>query len=143
MKGCYLLDTCVLSELTKLAPSPLVIDWIERYADSSCYISALTIGELTRGIRLLPSTAKREKLEAWLQNDLLLRFKDKIIAIDEAVAIHWGVLVAESGMKGHILPTIDSLLAATALTHALTIVTRNSKDFHHHGLKILNPWSLL
>lgn len=136
----YLLDTCVLSELVKTEPAPSVISWIAEQAESSFYLSALTIGELIRGIHHLPKTGKRTKLEGWMQNELLLRFKGRIIAIDEMIAMRWGVLVAEAGVSGRVLPTIDSLLAATAYECGLTLVTRNVKDFQDLPIKILNPW---
>lgn len=104
-------------------------------AETSCHVSVLTIGELTRGIYRLPVTAKRAKLERWMQTEFLQRFKNRMIPIDEAVAMRWGVLVAEA-----VLPTIDSLLAATAQEHRLTLVTRNTKDFLDIGVKMLNPW---
>lgn len=138
----YLFDTCILSELTKQAPAPSVIAWIKDQIEASCYVSALTIGELIRGIHRLPSNTKRAKLEAWLQNELLLRFRGRIIAIDEAVAMRWGTLVAEASMRGRVLPTIDSLLAATAQEYSLTLVTRNMKDFHDLDIKLLNPWAV-
>jgi predicted nucleic acid-binding protein len=117
-----------------------VVTWIADQVETSCYISALTIGELTRGIHRLPVSAKRKKLEDWMQTDLLLRFKGRIISIDEAVASRWGILVAETNARGRVLPTIDSLLAATAQEYSLTLVTRNMKDFHDLNLKMLNPW---
>jgi toxin FitB len=136
----YLLDTCVLSELTRQSPSPSVIRWISKQPETSCYISALTIGEFMRGIHRLPDSTKRSKLKNWMQNDLLIRFKNRIIAIDEAIATRWGILIAETSARGRILPTIDSLLAATAQQHELTLVTRNTKDFYDIGVKLLNPW---
>lgn len=136
----YLLDTCVLSELTRPQPNPSVIAWIRMHAETSCYLSVLTIGELVGGIRRLPVAAKRVKLEGWLQSELLLRFKDRILVIDEAVATRWGSLIADTCARGRVLPTIDSLLAAIAQEHGLTIITRNIKDFVDVGVKVLNPW---
>lgn len=136
----YLLDTCLLSELTKPAPAPSVVAWLKRQTESSCYISVLTLGELMRGIHRLPTTAKRTKLEEWMQTELLLRFKGRIITINEAISMRWGILVAKMGAQGRVLPSIDSLLAATAQEHGLTIVTRNTKDFQDIGIEIFNPW---
>lgn len=137
----YLLDTCVLSELTKPAPAVEVIAWIEGHSESSYYISSLTVGELMRGIKLLSLISKREKLEKWIQNLLLNRFKDRIIPINEAIAIRWGALTAKREQKGRTLPAIDSLLAATAQEHSLILVTRNIKDFKDLDVQLLNPWS--
>jgi toxin FitB len=91
----------------------------------------------------LPVASKRAKLEHWLHNELLFRFKDRIIVIDEAVSIRWGALVAETTAYGRVLPTIDSLLAATALEHSLTLVTSNTKDFNNINVLLLNPWDTI
>jgi predicted nucleic acid-binding protein len=136
----FLLDTCLVSELTKPSPDPYVVSWIRRNSEISCYISVLTLGKITNGIRRLPESAKRTKLETWMNNELRPRFKDRIILVNELVAIRWGILIAEMRNKGKVLSTIDSLLAATAQEYKLTIVTRNVKDFQNIDVKVLNPW---
>lgn len=136
----YLLDTCVLSEFTKISPNDCVVEWLQAQVESSCYLSVLTLGELILGIQRLPLFKKREKLEKWLKHNLLERFQGRIIPINEAVATRWGIIMAQASAKGTILPTIDSLLAATAQEYKLILVTRNIKDFQSVEIPLHNPW---
>lgn len=133
----YLLDTCVLSELMNKYPDEKVINWLNDTPNNSLYISALTIGEIRKGISLLKDHKKSERLIRWLEKDLMNWFNQRIISIDILVANRWGRLVAQAKRK---LPAIDSLLVATALSHNLRIVTRNTKDFQHPSLETVNPW---
>lgn len=100
------------------------------------FLSVLTIGEIRKGISSLPSGNKRALLESWLGNDLLMRFTNRILSIDFEIAERWGLLSAQS--KG--MPVVDGLLAATALHHNLTFVTRNTSDVKLAGLGVFNPW---
>ncbi len=137
----YLLDTCVLSELVKAHPAKGVVHWMEARDEHTLYLSALTIGELEKGIRKLAEGKKKELLEMWLQNDLLNRFNGRILPIDEGVARVWGTLQADAEKKGRPLPVLDGLIAATAKTHRFTVVTRNHVDMEAAGVLVLNPWS--
>ena len=140
MKG-FLLDTNVLSEFNRRRdPDPRVKRWLETTPNESLYASVLTLGEIRMGIELLPPSKKRTGLEKWFQNDLQDWFEGRILPIDEGVANRWGVLSAQAQSKGRPLPTIDSLLAATALQHSLTVVSRNVNDFLVAGLEVINPW---
>ena len=132
----FLLDTNVVSELVKPRPEPRVIGWIQATEESLLFLSVLTIGEIRKGISSLPSGNKRALLESWLGNDLVIRFTDRILSIDFEIAERWGLLSAQS--KG--LPVVDGLLAATALHHNLTFVTRNTSDVRLAGLSVFNPW---
>jgi len=133
----YLIDTCVLSELRKRRPHPGVIAWIESRPATSLYISVLTLGEIRKGIERLADGERKFSLLDWLETELPRFFVGRIVPIDFEVADRWGRLVAKAGRS---LPTIDSLLAATALVHDLVLVTRNVKDFSYAALKIVNPW---
>lgn len=133
----YLLDTCVLSELMHKHPDKNVIKWLNETPNDLLYISALTIGEIRKGITLVNDHKKSERLIRWLEKDLMTWFNERVISIDIPVADKWGRLVAEAKRK---LPAIDSLLAATALSHNLRMVTRNTKDFQHPSLETVNPW---
>lgn len=104
------------------------------------FLSVLTIGEIRKGISSLPSGNRRALLESWLGNDLVMRFTDRILSIDFGIAERWGLLSAQAKLSGVLLPVIDSLLAATALHHNLTFVTRNTSDVKLAGLGVFNPW---
>ena len=136
----FLLDTNIISELIKPRPEPKVAAWIEAADESLLYLSVLTLGEIRKGIAALPRTARRGQLEAWLASDLHARFSGRILPVDEAVADRWGLLTGEASRKGIRLPVIDGLLAATALSHNLTLVTRNATDMAATGVPTLNPW---
>jgi toxin FitB len=135
----YLIDTCVLSELAKPEPSPNVLRFIERALESELWLSVISIGEMTKGVSLLPPGAKRSTLEDWTrqaEHD----FADRILPIDVETARTWGRLSGGLRSRGIQLPTSDGLIAATALTHGLNVATRNVKDFEPTGALIINPW---
>jgi|SRR5450755_1823233 predicted nucleic acid-binding protein len=104
------------------------------------FLSVMTLGEIRQGVAALPQSKKRTRLETWLEVDLQSRFAGRILAIDGAVADRWGWIMAKAQVKGMILPVVDGLLAATALHHNLTAVTRNVSDFAVAGLSVINPW---
>jgi predicted nucleic acid-binding protein len=134
----YLIDTHVLSELRRKLPHPGVSAWFAQRPASLLYMSVLTLGELRKGIDGLNDEDRKLALSDWLHTELSMFFLGRVLSIDEQVADRWGQLVAAAGRP---LPAIDSLLAATALVHGLTVVTRNAKDFEGLGLAVINPWS--
>jgi predicted nucleic acid-binding protein len=136
----WLLDTCVICEPTRARPSARVMRWLDEQPEESLHLSVLTLGEIRRGAARLPAGAKRRALERWLEQDLTERFAGRTLAIDAAAADRWGRLVAFAENKGRPLPTLDSLLAATALAHGLTVATRNTADFADTGAPVINPW---
>lgn len=136
----YLLDTCVISELVQKSPNPKVVDWLNTQDEESLFLSALTIGELEKGITALGAGGKRDRLNKWVREELLPRFEGRVLPIDEKVALRWGQVTAAAQARGFSLSTIDSLLAATALEHRLELVTRNVADMKHSGVHVLNPW---
>jgi predicted nucleic acid-binding protein len=136
----FLLDTNVISELVKPRPEPKVVGWIEDIDENLLYLSVLTLGEIRKGVAALRQSARRTALEAWLESDLRLRFSKRIFPIDEQVADRWGSLAGQAQKGGHSLPVIDGLLAATAIHHNLTLVTRNTGDTAATGVAIFNPW---
>jgi predicted nucleic acid-binding protein len=133
----YLLDTNVLSELRRKQPDAGVSVWIAQRPASTLYLSVLTLGELRKGIEGMSDPDRRLALSDWMQTDLAAFFLGRILSVDASVADRWGQLVAIAGRP---LPAIDSLLAATALVHGLTMVTRNTKDFEGLGVEVVNPW---
>ncbi len=137
----WLLDTNVLSELHRLKPNARVRAWVDAQVESDLFISAICLAELQRGAVLLPDSPKRRSLLAWIHNDLVFRFAGRILPIDERVAFVWGNMVSAQQMKGRGLPVLDSLLAATALAHQLTLTTRNTADVKGLGVDLLNPWT--
>ena len=138
----YLLDTNVISELTKLRPEPKVVSWFQATSEELLYLSVLTIGEIRKGINSLPRSNKRVLLESWLGNDLVLRFAGRILEVNLDIAERWGLISAQAKLAGTPLAVIDGLMAATALHHNLTLVTRNTKDVQVAGISTLNPWNL-
>jgi toxin FitB len=136
----FLLDTNCISELIRSRPEPRVLDWMRAADESLLYLSVLTLGEIRKGAAILPQSKRRTHLESWLEIDLQVRFSGRILGIDNAVSDRWGWLTAEAERKGNPLAAIDGLLAATALHHNLTIVSRNVSDFTSTRVPILNPW---
>ncbi|WP_369601101.1 type II toxin-antitoxin system VapC family toxin [Hahella sp. SMD15-11] len=133
----YLIDTNVLSELRRKEPNPGVVAWFEERPATILYVSVLTLGEIRKGIKALGKSQRKLKLLDWLETELPAFFAGRILPINDEVADRWGRLLASAGRP---LPAIDSLLAATALTYGLALVTRNVDDFPHPGLEIINPW---
>lgn len=137
----FLLDTNVVSELVKFKPEPKVAAWMEATEESLLRLSVLTLGEIRKGIDSLSDRSRRTALESWLNHDLLIRFANRILDVDQAVADRWGRLFAKAMAAKQLLPVVDGLLAATAIHHNLTLVTRNTKDVSLTGVPIINPWA--
>ena len=136
----YLLDTCVISELVAKQPNLHVVQWIDSMDEDKLFLSAVTIGEIKRGIEKLADSTRKSALAEWLEGDLLLRFTDRILPIDTPVMLVWGQLTADLEKQGRPMPAIDSLIAATCLQARLDLVTRNESDFAHSGVAVVNPW---
>jgi toxin FitB len=137
----YLLDTNIISEAKKPAPDPKVLSWLAQHNPTEIYLSTISLGELVEGIAYLGKTKKAKDLQRWLVQ-LEGTFYGRILGVDEAVADKWGQFRGEGKRKGRVFPVVDSLLAATAIVHDLTLVTRNTKDFSGLTVKLLNPWEL-
>ena len=138
----FLLDTNVVSELIKPRPEARVAAWIEATEESLFRLSVLTLGEIRKGIDSLPDRSRRSALESWLSHDVLVRFAHRILDVDQDVADRWGQIAAKAAAAKRQLPMIDGLLAATALHHNLTLVTRNTKDVSLTGVPAINPWAI-
>lgn len=139
MKG-YLLDTNCVSEAVRVHPEPRVISWLETAEESLLFLSVLTVGEIRKGVASLAPSKRRTLLETWLEIELPSRFSSRILSIDAAIADRWGSLTAIAKSKGRALSIIDGLLAATAIHHNLTVVSRNDSDFVGLQVPIFNPW---
>jgi toxin FitB len=136
----FLLDTNVISELVKPRPERKVTSWISHLDEQLLWLSVLTLGEIRKGIAAPPVSPRRMVLEGWLELELPERFFGRILPVDQAVADRWGRLSAEAVSRKNPLPVIDGLLAATALHHNLTLVTRNTRDVEPTGVPLFNPW---
>ncbi len=136
----YLLDTCLLSELIKKRPQAAVIDWIDATPEAELHLSVITLGELTKGIERLPRSHRREGLQKWVDEDLCERFRNRILPVDSDTARRWGQIQARCELEGRPIPVLDSLIAATALTYGLTVVTRNVSHLSRSGASLFNPW---
>lgn len=133
----FLIDTMVLSELRLRRRDPGVVAWIEHQRPENCYLSVVSVGEIERGIARQRATdpSFAQQLANWL-NQLLRLYGDRLLPVDVGVARRWGLLSAEIGHN-----SADLLIAATALEHGLTVVTRNLRHFTPTGVRTLNPWT--
>lgn len=138
----YLLDTNVPSEFSRDRPEPGVVQWLKTQPVTSLFLSAVTIGEIRKGLVLLPQGRRRDQLETWFHTDLLSWFRNRILPVTQAIADRWGVLDGQCQLKGTPLNTADGMIAATAVEHGLTLVTRNVKDFAGLGVEVFNPWEM-
>jgi predicted nucleic acid-binding protein len=109
-------------------------------AGGGAFLSAVTIGEIRKGLIVLPDSRRRSELEAWFHNDLLPWFRNRILPVTHGVADRWGILDGQCQLRGTPLNTADGMIAATALEHNLTVVTRNVRDFAGLGVGVFNPW---
>lgn len=139
----YLLDTCVISELIKVNSCSNVVNWIDSKDEERLFLSVITIGEIEKGITKLEDSKRKTRIEKWLMEKLLMRFKDRIIPLDINILLKWGQMTADLEKKGKKMSSIDSLIAATALEKDLTLVTRNVRDFENSGVEIINPWTIV
>ena len=134
----YLLDTNIISETVRRTPNKALIAWLDQLPAEALFVSVLTLGEIRNGIEVLADKRRQEKLRLWLEHELPAWFEGRVLPVNLAVAERWGRLLAEVGRP---VPTIDSLLAATALHHELRLVTWNAGDFDYPGLQVINPFS--
>ena len=137
----YLLDTCVVSERMKAAPDRNVLAWLSSVDEDSLYLSAVTIGEIRKGIALLGDTKRAAQLSGLLDT-LETEYSSRILSYGVSVAETWGDTVAKAERQGYQRPVLDSLIAATAKTDNMVLVTRNVSDMEHMGVTILNPWKV-
>jgi toxin FitB len=132
----FLVDANVLSEATKPQPTPLVIDWLSAH-EQRLVVNPIVLGELEYGILLLPAGRRRTRLHEWFAEGAR---KLRVLDIDGDTAKIWAELLAELKRKGRAMPLKDSLIAATARQHRLTVATRNVSDYRHVGVALVNPF---
>ena len=132
----FLFDTVALSEAAKPKANPGFLAWLETVPISHIHTSVLCLGEIRRGVEMLPVGEKRDRLTAWRETALPAMLTGRIMSVDEAVAQVWGRL----GARGAQSP-IDALIGANVVAAGLTVVTRNVRDFDGLGVAVLNPWT--
>jgi predicted nucleic acid-binding protein len=136
----FLLDTNVISEWVKPAPDSHVTRWLDEVDEDQVFLSVASLAEIRRGIEMMDSGRRRDRLTAWLAGELPSRFEGRILDIDRRIAEAWGVVMAR-GQKAGLNPgSLDAFFAATAEVHRLTMVTRNVQHFEKLDIPLLNPW---
>lgn len=134
-----LLDTNIISHVTKPVPSPALVSWMAEQSDGDLFISSLTVAELQRGILEKPAGKKRRELERWFSgpDGPQALFSGRVLPFDEKAALIWARLMAEGTAKGRPRSPLDMIIAAVAEANNCTVVTENERDFA--GLRIVNP----
>ncbi len=135
-----LLDTCVLAELRRTDGHAGVIEAVTVLNDDQLYVSVITLGEIEKGVALLPDSKRKQAIKSWL-NGLSQLFADRILPIDQQTAAIWGEITARAQQEGVQIPAADGLIAATALCHGLHVMTRNTRDFAASGALLVDPWA--
>ena len=135
----FLLDTCLISEFFKKNSEIEVTEWFRRQIPETLFLSVLTIGELRKGLLRLPPSRKRDLISVWI-DEAKIRYDRRILNIDVNTSEVWARLRAQTESIGTPMSMIDSLIAATAVNHGLTVATRNIKDFERCGVATINPW---
>lgn len=137
----YLFDTNIITELISTQPNPNLIAFVDSLDQADIYLSAITVGEIAKGIHLLPNSNRKRELDAWLRENLLVRFEGRILPLDADLFIRWGEFSAKLELvEAPPIAAFDSLIAATAWMHKMVLVTNNEDDYNNTGLEIVNPW---
>lgn len=136
----WLLDTNVLSELRKPRPEPRVVRFIAAQPLDRLFVSAVTLAEIRFGIECVGEPARRAALHDWLTHRIRPMFAQRVLAVSEDVMFKWRLLVEEGRKSGHTFSQPDLLIAATALQHDLTVVTRDTGDYAKAKVALRNPW---
>jgi toxin FitB len=136
----WLLDTNVLSELRRPKPQAKVVSFVAAQALDLLYVSTVTLAEIRFGIELVGESMRRAELGDWLAHKVRPMFEQRILPVSEDVILKWRLLVEDGRKTRHTYSQPDLFIAATALHHGLTIVSRDTSDFEHARVPVLNPW---
>ena len=136
----WLLDTNILSELRRPKPEPQVVAFISAQPLDSLYVSTVTFAEIRFGIELVVDVHKRAALSDWLHLQLRPMFENRVLPVSEDIMFKWRLLVEEGRKVGHTFPQPDLIIAATALHHGLTIVSRDVGGYTKTSATLVNPW---
>jgi toxin FitB len=137
----WLLDTNVLSELRRPKPNANVVQFVSAQSLDLLYVSAVTFAEIRFGIELLKDVSRRMELNDWLVHKLRPMFEDRVLEITEDIMLKWRLLVEDGRKIGHTFSQPDLIIAATALLHGLTIVSRDTSEYEKANVPVLNPWA--
>jgi toxin FitB len=137
----WLLDTNVLSELRRPKPAPRVVAFVVAQPLELLYLSTVTLAEIRFGIERVTNATKRAELNDWLKHKIRPMFEQRILAITEDIMLKWRLLVEDGRQLGHTFSQPDLIIAATALQHGLTVVSRDTRDFAKARVAVLNPWT--
>jgi predicted nucleic acid-binding protein len=136
----WLLDTNILSELRRPKPEPKVVEFIAGQALDRLYVSAVTFAEIRFGIELVGDAARRAELNDWLTHKVRPMFDRRVLPVSEDIMFKWRLLVEEGRKAGQSFSQPDLIIAATALQHGLTLVSRDTGDFETARVAVFNPW---
>ena len=136
----FLIDTNVISEILRAAPDIRVAAWSRRLNKQSLFLSVISMGELRKGLTILPQGARRAQLAKSIDEQVPVWFAGRILPLTQSIAERWGVLDGQRQLLGRPLNVPDGQIAATALEHGLTVATRNVKDFGALGVALINSW---
>jgi predicted nucleic acid-binding protein len=133
----YLVDANVLSEATKPAPEPRVVDWLRRH-ERELAVDPVILGEIRFGIHLLPASGRRQRLERWFEEGVR---RMHCLPWEVQTGLRWAKLLAELRRRGEAMPVKDSMIAATALVHGLRVATRKTRDFAKARVVVVDPFA--
>lgn len=138
----WILDTNVLSELRKPRPANNVVAFVAAQQLDRLHVSAVTLAELRFGIELVTEAGRRAELNDWLAHRVRPMFEQRVLAVSEDVMFKWRLMVEEGRKTGHTFSQPDLIIAATALHHGMTVMTRDVSDFERARVPVLDPWSI-
>lgn len=137
----WLLDTNVLSELRRKRPESKVIEFVEAQPLEQLHVSTVSFAEIRFGIERVQDARRRDELNAWLAHRMRPMFERRVLAVSEDILLKWRVIVEEGRKSGHTFSEPDLLIAATALHHGLTIVSRDTSEYERARAPVFNPWT--
>jgi len=137
----FILDTCVISETIKPKPDIGLVSWLKNQKPDRLFVCSISLGELRKGIDRLPAGKKKHDLLLWLIA-MINEYDGRFLDFDTESALGWGSLSASLEASGKPMPVLDAMIAACALRHGFTLVTRNERDYQHSGVSLVNPWKV-